>query len=755
MKLHQNSILLLFLFLYVPLMQLSAQQMKIVSGRVVDKLTNKPITTDVVDVYSFNTVAQAEDAKKLFDAQSGDYISFAETVTANQYGEYEIHVPDNGALIFKTGVAKAVLEKVEGRLLINIAIDAGIVIQETVVVEKAVTVVLPPLPPQRFGDKLIVYNNFSIPEQYGRDNGRLIIQPFLIDCQTEDTVYYTKPIIRDGEQYYKTQERRMSYDLSNDPLARFVDSRPLTTDTVDIQWVDTVEVPHADREYHVNAVIQVEDYNTVFYSKDFLVSPCQAKKPLKFLEYTIGNYRLNPKDYYIKPKREKMDTSSDISLTFAVGKAELDPENPDNEVQMNELRQSLLDIVNGEGTTLKEFHVTGVASPEGNYQSNLVLAQRRVRFAQEQATSLIPKHVLARVYQNPQARVATWTEVAELLEKDSLFDEAKEIRAIVDKYPKNPDVQFAAVARLPYYATIIKEHLPKLRSVHYECKHEIYRALLPEEIYARYREDPDYRDGKKKFLLAEYWHLFNMEKDPKKLQQLYKDAYEVSKEMGTPWVYAANNLAVSYLKEGINDTTILAPFINTGKKLNAKTYMNGIVTETVNQEEVVANQLATYLKMGYFDKASVLAQMLPRQKFKTVWAFTLCLGGYYMGDSKEAKEIFSIVSESSPLNKVVMYLALDTPLGNKLAERNLKELSDDDPITWYLKAIIKHRSGDDYMGGLHLAECFKRDTKYIPMAEQDGEFFEEKGEAYIITAAKDEYDVYKSMQGSNMLSGKR
>lgn len=185
---------------------------------------------------------------------------------------------------------------------------------------------------------------------------------------------------------------------------------------------------------------------------------------------------------------------------------------------MNKLQEDLMNIVNGEGTTLKEFKITGVSSPEGRYASNLALAKQRTNFALHKITSVIPPAKWSRVYKHPtETRVATWNEVADLLEQDSLTTEAQEIREITEKY-KNPDAQFAAVSRLPYYATAIKERLPQLRTVQYEYKHEIFRELNPDEILDKYLHDPQYADGKKSFTRYEYWHLFQMIKEPKEAE---------------------------------------------------------------------------------------------------------------------------------------------------------------------------------------------------------------------------------------------
>lgn len=78
------------------------------------------------------------------------------------------------------------------------------------------------------------------------------------------------------------------------------------------------------------------------------------------------------------PKVERRTGVEDISLSFLLGKAELDPEDPNNEVQLNKLKAKLLEVVNGESSTLKELHLYSVSSPEGSYASNMALSQRRL-----------------------------------------------------------------------------------------------------------------------------------------------------------------------------------------------------------------------------------------------------------------------------------------------------------------------------------------------------------------------------------------
>ena len=64
----QRLSILLFILLLLPV-SLNAQQMKKVTGRVMDKTSGKPIDQEQfgIRIYAFNTVASAQDVKKLMD----------------------------------------------------------------------------------------------------------------------------------------------------------------------------------------------------------------------------------------------------------------------------------------------------------------------------------------------------------------------------------------------------------------------------------------------------------------------------------------------------------------------------------------------------------------------------------------------------------------------------------------------------------------------------------------------------------------
>lgn len=765
--------------------QILAQAPKLVMGRVLDKVKSesarKPVPFDVaaigeVKVYYFNTVQEGKDMVEALSKNNINLTLSAMYEVPDATGSYQITLPETGSLVIRVSTAPPVLEEIKGRREITTYVDLAHVLQQVniVIKRKGPTAVEPE--DEQYGDMLCLSGlGVSLDENSGKPNARLIVQPYLINnSKGKEFVMYRRPRVFDGKEYSLTQNRRMGYNMEHDSLSAYIDTNTYLRDEGTYIWNDTIKLPNANENFQLVSQSQLVDYTYPYWSKFLELSPKARRRPLRFLEYSLEQYELDPNKYVERPRVERRTGVEDISLSFLLGKAELDPDDPNNEIQLNKLKEKLLEVVNGESSTLKELHLYSVSSPEGSYASNMALSQRRLAFARSLIYSVIPQHTMKRLYTYTpnDSRVGTWLEVADLLDKDTLQAEAEAIRTIVEKYPNSQDLQFRQVVNLPYYNTIIKEHLPKLRSMKCEYTAEIYRALTKEEILSRYQTDLDYRSGKKKFALYEYWHLFNMVKDPKELEQLYRHAYEYSKELtnGKPWILAANNLAVSYLKRDTVDTTILEPLIDLPSdscNVIARDMDGNPTGILLNVEEVVANQLAMYLKKGDFSQASILANKLPdTEKNKNIKAFTFCLGGYYKVrpglSEKEARKrakTFELVSNSSPLNKVVMYLAMKDKDCDAVAEATLAELPPDDPKTLYLKAVVYCRKAKNDSNPMALwsmdaedalCECFKKDPNrnnpekesYMKIAEWDGDISEE-----CFKNAKKMYEVASAIEG--------
>lgn len=717
-----------------------AQKMVKVSGTVYNIAENRkvPFSDVTVDVYAAKTVAVGEDMKKILDSNDQEKTLLLDQegkTTTDENGYYEILVPDNGALIFKVGLSPSVLKEVRHQMKIDVSIDEGVMLESVTVTAMRLVLKPEPTAPKMIGNMLIPYNTFKLPPYFGNRFSRLIIQPYVLDCETNDTVTFARPSVYDGKEYALTQERKMGYDMDRDPLRPYIKAEALTTRAMNLDWTDTIIVPDPNRNYSCFAIVNLEDYSAS-NSRTYQINTCQTKRPMKFLQYNLFSEQMDPLQHKERAQIEKRNTSDKIQLSFLINSDQL-TDTPENKQSLAMLRNKLKEITESPGTVLKEFHVAGTASPDGHYSSNLSLAERRMRKIEQEITSILPQYTLERVYRNPHAEVAPWEEVVKLLERDGKSTEAGKVKEILAKH-KDIGAQGRALKQLDWYSTVIVPYLDELRVVNYNCLYEIYREPNDEEVMAQYRE----KGLKGSYTRYEYWKLFQLITDEKELEALYRRAYEESLEQKHPWALAGNNLAASYLERDTVDTSILEPLIDLSIHSTDYSRMNadGSRTEIVNRLEVVTNQLCMYIKKGDFEHASVLVKILPEDsKFDLLKAYTWALGGYFQGgttpeEKERAQKTFETIKASSPQNEVVMYMALDNRAGNAAAKASLAKLPQDSALTWYFKATLSAREGEiEFMNTvIALSECFKRDKSFVATAQNDGEFNED-----IIQAAMD------------------
>lgn len=722
---------------------LDAQNEINVACYVLDDGDRSPIKN--VRVWAYNTAYEAKDKKIYLDnmikANSSDLINMEglEAVT-NGEGYFDIMVSPTGGLVFYLEMSDPVEVDVKGRNKIVVLMHRGAVLDAATKTAEGgpePTIDVPE------GDGETISGGATFPllahKNYGRNNSRMVLQTYLVDVEAKDTVLFRTPKVQDGADYHQTQLRRIGFNPARDPLYESADRYPALTEKTDaVSWKDTIALPDPRRLYFYNCSLWMEDYNKVYYQiKDTVIFRSDRLAiPMRFLDYSLDDYLLDPNKYRKQPRKESRPTAGKLDLKFLIGRAEIDSRDEKSMLILDSLRTMLRNSI-GEGATLKEFHIEGVASPDGNYERNANLADRRMKYVASQLLSGIPAGNLRYTNQSQRSRVARWDEVAALMEKDSLMTEAAAVRRIIARYPvkkSNPapamNQQFVAIRALPFYKSVIAPYLEVLRSVSFTSIVEIIRALTPEEILEKYNTDPEYRSGKKPVPLYEYWHLFNMVKDEDELLRLYRDAYNATIKI-EPWELPANNLAVALMKRGEADTTVLAPFIDLRRPVNFEYKMGSRVERVVNVEQLLANQVKMMLMAKKFKRAGQMSLRLPdNERYHDLKQVTMCMAGFWKTDRALREDII----RTSRRNAVVMYMAQEQL--NKAAFE-ADSLSEDDPVTFYLRAQIDCRlHKNDYFqmqndvdaftnvssadkSAYNLALAFKKDEALIDVARSD------------------------------------
>lgn len=752
-------VLISFLALLLSQAMLPAQNQMLVFGKISNPTDdNRPVTDPMLTVYAYNTVAEAHDAEvriKEWQASGGagvlDFGLVAKTTP--ELGYYEIRVYPDGALLFfyegSSDVPCQVIP-VRGRNEINVSFSLNRTLRQGEITANLIDDIVI--------DDIVFEGNYAVfagmyrfrEGRIAKKNSRLATQMILIDGENvKDTIEYRTPFVLDGEEYHTTQLRRMNFDGVNDPMLAYADSTrerlrakgknyTLDENFSSFMWRDSVFFDDPDKFVLAPVKIWLEDYNRVYFTDTVHQDTRRTVKKMRFLEYDLQPYQLNPDDpeYRRRARRTKVDDARDLSLNFLVNSARLDPSDTLGARQLAELREDLSNILRleGEGYTLKTLFVSGTSSPEGNYEKNRSLARQRMNFLSDQLVSMIPRARKDRMVMNFSSKVASWDDVADLLEADSLKAEAAQVREIVRRNPGRFDAQNGAVRNLPFYKTLISDRLPKLRTVKVEYNYEVFRELTPAEILDRYRNDPSYTAPGTVLPLYEYHALFKIVKDTTELEDLCRKALVAAEKSNDRWPLPASILSCSLISRGVADTTVLAPYIDYGKRCNQPwTDLNTGMRYTVNPAPVVANQIIMMLKAKKFLRAVRLASM---KGFPTDYEYlriiARCLAGY-----KVDQHAYDVVCETSARNRVVMALAMGYL---PRAKRELDNLDAADPVTHYLKAqylcqaakaLNKGKFGDmdaitEQPEAIHaLVKAFRMDPSLQSVAAGDAWIFED------------------------------
>ena len=669
--------------------QAHAQSEIMVRGKVTSRVDKGPLSG--VEVYIFKTVGEGVyEYKRAEELYESGYVpeGLVNDVMSRKDGEYELTVPSTGSLLFYKHPFKPVLVKVRGRTHYDVVIEDTRTLDEVVVVEEGKKMT-------KKGRAVGFGNNFEVRnfpyfikkemmgevESVGRSNARLVTQMFLTDASGKDTLQYFLPRVYDGEQFHNTQ-----YHWRKDILYDIADKLPrLETDRDSVMFNCKFKVDRPEELYFCKAHVWIEDYIKTYYRDTLeLLNTGRVSRPFQFLQYSVEYGRLDPQTCFKAPRREMVATPKNMKLKFRIGSAALDKSDVETMRAIDSLRSELSQVCVDPTSTLREIHFKGYASPDGPYEKNKSLSQRRTQTVLDAVISAISPDVLPRVYRTSGGDVASWSDVADILESESFKTEADQIRAIV-KANKDINVQGAKIRRLPFFKSRISPLLPQLRLVKCEYLTEVLRYLTPEEILRKYNTDSDYRDGRKSLTLNEYWHLFRLVEDKAELESLYRRALKASYEAEREyWVLPANELAVLCLERKQVDTLILKPFIDEQKPLNySEMDIDTGERRIVNAAAVIANQVQMHMLSKNYVRAEELSSIIENVN-PNLRAIVRCIGGYIDLEKPEDVALLKGIAETSPRNQVVINLFSEKFDSTTVSALN--QLPREEAVTDYLKA---------------------------------------------------------------------
>nr|WP_321424499.1 carboxypeptidase-like regulatory domain-containing protein [uncultured Bacteroides sp.] len=619
------------------------------------------------------------------------------SVSTNEDGKYAITVSNRGKLKFTHMNYATETVNVKGQLKIDVLLKKrALMIQEVVVsgrLKKKKDPVIEPTDIEIHGNWAIVRTSVS-PNAKFKSYNRLLMQPYVYN-ETKKQKFFLKPVSLDGREYDITQTRMYDFNIKKDPLAEYI----VKKESERIPYVDSLYMENINDLWRCDAVQTVENYQDILFS-DTVVIANGVVNPLKFMKFNFGGDLLSDSSFFPMDEPQLRDDRDEMHLKFPLGKADLDLRDSATVADLTLLKKKLKDIESNQDAQLSTFEIAGSASPEGNYEWNIKLAAQRMGVAMQNILSVLSEGTRENLKPKKSSNVESWQTVADLMTRDSLNAQAGEIRAIVQKYPRDITLQGKKIARLPFYNVVATKYLPRLRKVEYRYFFKIYRSLTAGEIRELYEKN--YKELTK----FEFFKLYRSEKDSLMSEAMARRALEVYPN----FMVAACDLSAMCLKRGCGDAKILERFV--GEKA---------------PEQVSLNQIVTLLHERQFSKAdSILGFIKDNRNTRVIKAYTEVLNHRFNDDN------FKVVAESGKVNEVLMLLAMKK---NNMAYKAANELKAESAENFYIKAMCANRASKGaadinsnamlYMEALdYLKRAIDKDPAYKRIAENDADIID-------------------------------
>ena len=665
-------LLLAIVLLITPFFRSEAQHEIRIQGVVRDISTNEPIG-GVSVIYN------------------GGQVAFTDVD-----GKYSAFVPNNAELLFYKPEYNDYETTVDNRQILNVNMTIKIVeLGESIVVGKMSkkTIVVDQTELEVIGNYFHLKTKFRVPKQIFTTDKRFIVQPTLYNVTREESDYF-RPVVIDGDVYKMNRERVIGFEEDDDILKPYiVDNNLADTDHI-YAYHDSLFISreHFDEDFRAECYLAV-NANFVDEKRDFLDTVTIARgtqNPLRFLDYHIEPLELNDTSLIPKPEMKLVAEKGISRIGFIVGKADIDKKNPQNEIEMNAIKDKIAAILENRFSTLNGIEVIGYASPDGTYRNNALLAQKRTDVVLNEIVSSLPEEVKSYVKLSSMSVVEPWSRVAEMMTEDSL-ELAGKVNEIVQKYGNDFVNTQTQIRRLPEYRSLISpEYLPRLRRVEYLINHTVFRNLTVPEIWERYHE------GKEEISRYEFWKLIESCEDS--LQRVEME--RIALKNYPNFTLIANREAVRLHRQDSIDMKVLQPSVSPYAPM-----------------EIMYNQSLMALKSGDVELAdSLMGYFHTTPETSYLKAIVNTLNGDY-------DDAYPYIASMGGLNEVLILLCRGR---NKEADAKMTVLLEDQsnwdrPEIWYVKAICANRLEDLNWAIEAMTQAVALDPKLEEIARLDSD----------------------------------
>ncbi|WP_158602573.1 DUF3868 domain-containing protein [Proteiniphilum sp. X52] len=258
-------------------------------------------------------------------------------------------------------------------------------------------------------------------------------------------------------------------------------------------------------------------------------------------------YQPSYKLTYIVPEVEPVKARADrhtATFNYVVGKHELLRHYKNNASEFERVDKVINEVKNNKDIQITEFTVAGYASPEGNFNSNRALADRR---ANSFADYLSNTHGISRSQFRVTGYGEDWDGLKRAVEKSQISDKDEILRIIASV--ANPDARDAQLMKLSggtTYRTLLNNYYPPLRRTDYTIAYNV-RAFSVEEAREIIKTNPKLLSLNEMYLVAQSYPADSKE---------FKEVFDIATRMYPDEPIALLNSAAADIEMNSNRAAI-------------------------------------------------------------------------------------------------------------------------------------------------------------------------------------------------------
>lgn len=595
-----------------------------------------------------------------------------------------------------------------------------------------------------------------------KDNSRLTIHTAVVNCNTDDTVAYLKPIVIEGLDYHTKQERRMAFNYhTNDSMAVGYDSTKVLRSNLPFTAKVTARYkkPEGQSKTLFNAVkyVVLDDYHNPYYVTSEGAGSCLAKSPFKFLDFSVASKDIPlTSEFQEEAEENYQSVPRDLKLKFVRGTDELTKDSL-NQVELGKLIAELRSY----GKLLRVVNVRGGASPEGRLERNIELAKKRSL----KAVNLIKGHLPSTAHINQRDPIVfTWDDVVAAVNKRK--DVEQNVKDMVANLVANskPDEVIGQLVKLPFYETVIVPELENLRIMQVEYKYEReYIMDADEAVEAYYRDKEKLKSGERTFSPGDFYNLYSAITDSAELDTITTIAYKtITAKPRYQYIplapYVCNKMAMIKMQQGVPDLDILRPFINLKRNMSytERDFNTQKVLMVYNRPEIMINQAIAYFQTQKLDSAVIFVNRINNPSLTSELSHFINFRKYYLqgvrGEIKdpETKKKMEAARDyvlSSDYNKAIIFTEMKTALKNNFeyVDALLDKMDDENAKKWYLKGILWEEKA-----GKEPSVSFDDGFKELSDTELDMLYLQSPDSVEAYNRAKEAHDAkYKDLKDND------